>query len=323
MQGRKILQIHPSAFCNFTCVHCYSSSLPSKQFSLPKEGVLNLIAEAANMGFDKLSISGGEPMLLPYLEDLLEEGKNRGMSVSMITNGSFPEKKYQKLKNLVDVVGVSIDGHAKLHNAVRESNTSFEKIEKFLDFGFKYFPQIGITHTLSDQSWDNIPSLLEFGKNKNINLFQIHPLEDSGRATNQKVLTLSEDNLKRAYLQHLLLKQYYEFDIQFNALSSTYILKNQEQLLPSLNYSKMSEAIDLLVLEDNGKVVPYTYGLNDEFSICNIKKNCLSSGWREFVENKRLNKLYNNVKDLLNLIAKDGSFQIMNYNMKLRSFINN
>jgi MoaA/NifB/PqqE/SkfB family radical SAM enzyme len=246
--------------------------------------LVNSALEAAfNMGYQHLAISGGEPLLYPNLKELLDSAKYIGMRTSLITNGSFSESKYAEMQGLLDSIAVSIDGSQDLHNQVRANKSSFQKVDKFLDFSQKYFSNTGIAFSLSDQSWEMIPQMLDYAKSKSVDLFQIHPLESIGRANNQNLISLSNGNLKRAYILTKALQCQYPFPIQFDAFNSR---TASNTLLPNINNEQASDVIDLLVLAESGIILPYSYGIPSKWQVANLHKQGLTEGWNSFRETK-------------------------------------
>ena len=86
---------HVTARCNYRCRFCFFRQDPflrtiqrgsSAQLS-PAESlkVLRLLSEA---GTRRVNFAGGEPTLHPFLPQLLEETRKRGMQASVVTNGT-------------------------------------------------------------------------------------------------------------------------------------------------------------------------------------------------------------------------------------------
>ena len=294
---QRIFQIHPSQHCNYTCLHCYSSSSPMHKESLDTEKILNAVREVADLGFERLSISGGEPLLYSGLKELLTEAKKVGMNTSLVTNGSFPKKKYEELVGLIDTIGVSLDGKEALHNEVRQNTSAFEKVDRFLDYSRDLFPSVGVVLALSDQSWEDLPDMLEFGKQKNVNFFQFHPLESVGRASATKALSMTSTNLKRAYLLTKTLGCQYSFPIQFDVLTAERALKT---IIPNLKGNMAVECIDIIVMNEHGKIQPYTYGIDSRWQIADLNKESVASGWNNFKLNQ-LSDFYHWCEERINL----------------------
>ncbi len=129
IQSHRCIQATASVICNFSCVFCwrtkhddvglgrnyteelrYNSDLHVKLFDSPDEVVENLIhgwkriisgykadvspelwEEAEDPKHVALSLNG-EPMIYPFMVDLVKKLKEKGMTVFIVTNGSFPER---------------------------------------------------------------------------------------------------------------------------------------------------------------------------------------------------------------------------------------
>lgn len=77
---------------------------------LPKEEALQIIDRLADFGFRKITFVGGEPLLCPWLDELIMRAKQRGMTTMIVTNGSrLTEDFLDRLKPYLDWVTLSID----------------------------------------------------------------------------------------------------------------------------------------------------------------------------------------------------------------------
>ncbi len=91
--GRQITDVRLSVTdrCNFRCVYCMSPDvkyLPKMQL-LKIDEYIRLLQLLQGMGVSKLRITGGEPTLYPYLDDLLEHAGQMGFKdIALTTNGS-------------------------------------------------------------------------------------------------------------------------------------------------------------------------------------------------------------------------------------------
>jgi radical S-adenosyl methionine domain-containing protein 2 len=55
---------------------------------LPRDQALAVVEQLAVAGFDKITFAGGEPTLCPWLGELIELAKQRGLTTMLVTNGS-------------------------------------------------------------------------------------------------------------------------------------------------------------------------------------------------------------------------------------------
>mgnify|MGYP006293527419 CR=1 FL=1 len=97
--------------CNFRCPFCYNIDLVmnSDQLNIiPLEHIISYLLERKAL-IDGICLSGGEPTLYEDLPDFLEEIKRFGFKIKLDTNGSFPERLNQIIKDkLIDFVAMDI-----------------------------------------------------------------------------------------------------------------------------------------------------------------------------------------------------------------------
>jgi radical S-adenosyl methionine domain-containing protein 2 len=75
-----------------------------------KAETLHMLHLLAEHGVRKITFAGGEPMLCPWLLDLIIEAKSIGLVTSIITNGSRLTAEWLQLfAGVLDWLGVSID----------------------------------------------------------------------------------------------------------------------------------------------------------------------------------------------------------------------
>ncbi|HEV2246230.1 MAG TPA: radical SAM protein [Terriglobia bacterium] len=80
-----LAHIIPTRRCNLSCAYCNEYDNFSKP--LPPETMCRRLDRLADLGTSIITISGGEPLLHPQLEDIIRHIRLRGMIAGMITNG--------------------------------------------------------------------------------------------------------------------------------------------------------------------------------------------------------------------------------------------
>jgi uncharacterized protein len=119
--------IHVTYACNLKCNHCYADSSPQQVGqTMPVEGVLRLVGEATRVGFRKAIITGGEPLVHPQREVLLEaiailRKAVKPLQIILRTNLAVPllPGLLEKLSMSADQIVVSVDGDQVTHDARR------------------------------------------------------------------------------------------------------------------------------------------------------------------------------------------------------------
>ena len=101
--------IIPMRRCNLTCTYCNEFDTSSKP--VPLETMFQRLDKLAALGTSVVTISGGEPILHPELDDIIRRIRSNGMIAGMITNGYLlTAERIQRLNRAgLDHMQISID----------------------------------------------------------------------------------------------------------------------------------------------------------------------------------------------------------------------
>ena len=101
--------IIPTRRCNLSCTYCNEYDDFSKP--VPTETMIARINRLADLGTAILTISGGEPLLHPELDEIIAAMRRRGVIAGMITNGYLltPERVQRLNRAGLDHLQISID----------------------------------------------------------------------------------------------------------------------------------------------------------------------------------------------------------------------
>jgi MoaA/NifB/PqqE/SkfB family radical SAM enzyme len=102
-------QIVPMRRCNLSCTYCNEYDDFSKP--VPLEEMNRRIDHLGHLGTSIVTISGGEPLLHPELDDIIRRIRKNGALAGMITNGYLlmPERIQRLNKAGLDHMQISID----------------------------------------------------------------------------------------------------------------------------------------------------------------------------------------------------------------------
>ena len=104
------LTVHLTEGCNFRCEYCNMHfSKNTMDYNLAKK----IVDEYADMGGHTIHFTGGEPSIVPYIEELFAYAKSKGMTVSSNTNGykKMDTTNIDKLKSSFDIYEIDFDYH--------------------------------------------------------------------------------------------------------------------------------------------------------------------------------------------------------------------
>lgn len=123
--------------CNLKCRHCWLSPKYDADGThlktLDIELFQSIIQEAKPLGLKTIKLTGGEPLLHPHINKLLDITLREELGVIIETNGWLCTQKIaEKISKLTDrFVSVSLDGaDSETHDLIRGISGSFEKAKK-------------------------------------------------------------------------------------------------------------------------------------------------------------------------------------------------
>ena len=102
-------QIVPMRFCNLSCAYCNEYDKVSEP--VPVDEMLRRVDHLGRLGTSIITISGGEPLTHPELDQVIARIRHTGALAGMITNGYFlvPERIERLNKAGLDHLQISID----------------------------------------------------------------------------------------------------------------------------------------------------------------------------------------------------------------------
>src|ERR671913_2638764 len=104
-----LAHIIPMRRCNLACGYCNEYDQTSKP--VPLDVMKRRLDKLAELGPSVITISGGEPMMHPQLDDIIHHIRVRGMIAGLISNGYYftPERIKRLNKAGLDNLQISID----------------------------------------------------------------------------------------------------------------------------------------------------------------------------------------------------------------------
>lgn len=113
--------------CNFNCMQCYQKNDEQKSM-LSSDEILAVATKIIDANIFQVSISGGEPFMVPVLYEVLRKFKENNLDVLICSNGSYiHEKDAQQLKEYGIPVQISLDSYIKdKNNIIRGNSEAFD-----------------------------------------------------------------------------------------------------------------------------------------------------------------------------------------------------
>lgn len=193
-QRGRIQPIHahflPTNKCNLNCPMC-SFAKRNKQLQISLEDATVIINKLAELGCKAVTISGGgEPLVYPYIDDILQLFHKHNIKIGIATNGLLLSKIQTEILNLCTWIRISNDDsrtfddtyRLSLENTVQScrgvdwgfshvvsNKPNYEEIMRIIDFSnINNFTHIGVVADLFDDTID-FPTIKDTLKKHNIN----------------------------------------------------------------------------------------------------------------------------------------------------------
>ena len=197
-----------------------------------------------------------------------------GYRVHMITNGLLlDEKRLARLAPHVFLIGVSLDGSEDVHNAVRGRATAYGKAMNALQVLSDNDVPFGIIYAVTTHSLPDIPWAFERARELGASLLHLRPLAPEGRArTMASDWTLSPEDCTRLYFLAELLALHGEGSprVQLDLVPVTVLAEAKPQfelLRAEPQIAKLSDAVNPLVVDPQGRLFPFTYGIDERLEL--------------------------------------------------------
>lgn len=171
--------------CNLKCKHCGAVKLTNENETINKDW--RKIIDYCKDFVDCISLLGGEPLLYPEIEKVIEYANLNGMDVFLITNGQSDIKKLDNImKHDISSIMVSIDGLEETNDKIRGIgswkkamnslnhlvNINKNKVRKTL---------LGVNIVINKLNSNEIIDFIESTKNLDI-IYQLNNLAITGNA---------------------------------------------------------------------------------------------------------------------------------------------
>ena len=181
--------------CNLRCKHCYGSFGPSAaKFYLDTQRVIQLIKQAAKLGFYQLDLTGGEALLHPELDKILKAAYEYGMIVTIFSNLTlltvkhlemFSQYRVRKIVTSVESIKPSV--HDKFRGGAGALDKTLQNLELVRNQGI----ETCINIVLGKHNVDTAVETVKYFHDKQYDTV-VDFIANLGRATKNMILSVQE-----------------------------------------------------------------------------------------------------------------------------------
>src|SRR5579862_1980737 len=200
-----LVHIIPMRRCNLDCGYCNEYDDVSKP--VPLEEMKRRLEILAGMGTSIITISGGEPLMHPDLDEIIRHIRKHGMIAGLITNGFFLNK--ERIERLNDAglehLQISIDNAAPDEVSKKSLKTldgRLEMLSEWAEFQVNINSVLGSGVKNSEDALTIAHRALELGFTSTVGIIhdhdgQLKPLAERDQEIFEEIMTLGKRSFSR------------------------------------------------------------------------------------------------------------------------------
>jgi MoaA/NifB/PqqE/SkfB family radical SAM enzyme len=160
--------------CNMRCKHCGSSCENSLPDELDTEEAVKLCEDLGKLGFQWITLSGGEPTTRKDWDVIAKALKDNGVIPNVITNGwLLSEEIIERAEKAgVNTMAISLDGLKPTHDYIRKEG-SYDRIMKAFELFRGSKVNLSAITTLNNVNIKELPELKEILIEKGVKGWQL------------------------------------------------------------------------------------------------------------------------------------------------------
>jgi MoaA/NifB/PqqE/SkfB family radical SAM enzyme len=279
------IQWHLTENCNLSCKHCYQGERGTEELLLPEikktvDEASDLIKEWSDryeIAFNpSMNITGGEPFLRQDLPEILQEVKQGGFELFLLTNGTLVNKERARMLADLGVNGVqvSLEGPEEVHDAIRgvgSYTAATEGVEHLVDAGL----DVTLNVTVSGMNAGQVKKVVTFGSHVGVRRIGFSRLVPSGKGRAFLSQMLSREELEKLY-GSLLSLELKSLEIVTGDPVAAQMKKRSNGDSGNVAMSGCAAGVSGLTIQQNGNVTPCR---RLPLSLGNVRKDSLRELW--------------------------------------------
>ncbi len=160
--------------CNMRCINCgtaYTSAYPDELSTIEAFRLCDQIGE---MGFSRITLSGGEPTTHPDWDLIALRLYINGVKANMISNGWYIDESValRAARANINTIAISIDGLEETHDEIRRSG-SFERIMSAFAAIKKTQVHLSAVTRIHNRNISQLPELLRILEDNGVEGWQL------------------------------------------------------------------------------------------------------------------------------------------------------
>jgi len=193
--------------CDAGCKGCYTGASPeggAHEWGLVQW--MRAIDELADAGVFHVALGGGESTVLPWLGDLVDHARRRGIVANLTTSGLAGEGSFERLLAICDRFGqinVSLDGLGPTYARVRGFD-GFARADAAIRALRRVKREVGINVVVTRHNFDELDGLFAYAAERRLSEIELLRFKPSGRGARTYAELRCTDAQHRGFLPAIL-----------------------------------------------------------------------------------------------------------------------
>ena len=267
--------------CATRCRLCYVDSGESREDTLGKTELFDVIDQMVDMGVQFIALSGGDPLVRPDMLEIVEHindtrGITAGLSTSLLT---LTEETARRMKELEVLVQVSLDGSVAEINDWNRGDGSYEKTMHGVELLRRHGITFRFAYIINKHNIGDVDRMVEFADRLEAKEVAFGKVKIAGRAKKHESEAYpTTEEIAGAY--HKL----YRKEIQMREADLTIRCKHNQGLVTGLGVRvgclPCGAGRNFIQVSHNGDIVPCSLLSNEtEFYLGNVRTDRLQDVW--------------------------------------------
>ena len=277
----RTLHVDITRECNERCVHCYiPNSIKNKADSMSFGLFCRIVDEFVELGGEEIIISGGEPLIYPSVDLMINYCDKKGLDIALLSNLISLNTELLDLFKSTNVKFIQTSVYSlrhSIHDGITKRKGSLQKTLSAIELLLKEGVEVHISCPIMQQNMKDIESVIEFAKIKHIRLRAASLLlpKTDGDDSFLKNYSLRLEQQKRVICRMMDVdKKYAEENLLEINQNSCDLCDNPIYFLKS---SLCTAGINSCAISPTGDVYPCPEW--ESFNLGNVNKQSLSNIW--------------------------------------------
>jgi radical SAM enzyme (rSAM/lipoprotein system) len=223
-------------------------------------------------------LTGGEPLLRNDIEFCGREIRKRGMRWGMVSNGYlYDQERHIKLLNAgLGALTLSLDGLEDSHNWLRNSKTSFLKVDKAISIAASSSRlNFDVVTCVNQRNIFELQSVYEYLIEKGVKAWRLFTIAPVGRAGNNQDLFLTDLQFKELMDFICLKRKQQSIDVRFSC--EGYVGKYELKVRDSCFFCRAGINIGSILIDGSVSACP---NIDRSFAQGNIYRDNFYEIWQ-------------------------------------------